>query len=341
MSKNIVVCYDGTEGEYQKYNTNIVRAFEVIKRDVSQVAFYDPGVGTFSFFGSYLGRWIRVLLGKAFGYGLRQNIEDGYEYLMDSFNTGDNVFIFGFSRGAYTACSLAKMIHQFGILEKGSKNLIQYVLKMYFKEDKKKDFSVIEGFKKTFSHACKPRFIGLWDTVGALGPYLTRRIPDIELNPDIKFVFHAIAIDEKRITRKIILLDESNKTDKQVIEQVWFPGTHSEVGGGCSKGDCSLPDITLVWMLDKVSQCGLKLKSGWQNGFDQDATADMHDSYKFFPYIIPGLLKRRDIPRGAIIHQSVLDRMNGRDDYNPLLPTDKSISYTNSYPINRAKGECV
>ena len=152
MSKNIVVCYDGTNSEYGTHNTNVVRTFEAIVRDDTQIAFYDPGVGTFSVLGRTLGRKVGIVLGMAFGYGIRQNIEDGYEYLMDRFESGDSVFIFGFSRGAYTARGLAGMIHQFGILQKGSKNLIPHVSKMYFKKDKKKNFSVIKTFKETFSH---------------------------------------------------------------------------------------------------------------------------------------------------------------------------------------------
>ena len=283
MSKNIVVCYDGTSNEYGTHNTNVVKTFEAIVRDETQIAFYDPGVGTLSFLGRALGKKVGIVLGLAFGYGIRQNIEDGYEYLMDRFESGDSVFIFGFSRGAYTARGLAGMIHQFGILQKGSKNLIPYVSKMYFKKDKKKNFSVIKTFKETFSHVCQPHLIGLWDTVGALGPNLSKKFPDLKLNPDIKYGFQAISIDEKRRPYKVILWDESKKTDNQVIEQVWFPGVHSEVGGGCSKDEWSLPDISFAWMMDKASECGLKLKDDWRDGLKQYADVDMHDSCTFFP----------------------------------------------------------
>jgi len=330
MSKNIVVCYDGTSGEYGKNNTNVVRVFEAIVKDDTQAAFYDPGVGTFSYLGRRVGRWFGIGLGLAFGYGIRQNIEDGYEYLMNRFEPGDRVFLFGFSRGAYTARALAGMIHQFGILQKGSKNLIPYVSKMYFIKDKKKGFSVIRGFKETFSNVCKPHFIGLWDTVAALGPNLSKKFPDLKLNPDVKYGFQAIAIDEKRRPFKVILWDKSDKADNQVIEQVWFAGVHSEVGGDCSKDECSLSDIAFACMMDKASECGLKLKDGWQNGLNQDIGADIHNPCTL-PWIIFGLQKKREIPDGAIIHQSVIDRINKREDYNPALPKDKSTVSTDSY----------
>lgn len=330
ITKNIVICYDGTNSEYGTHNTNVVKTFEAIVRDDTQIAFYDPGVGTFSFLGRTLGRKAGIALGLLFGYGIRQNIEDGYQYLMNRFEPRDKVFIFGFSRGAYTARALAGMIHQFGILQKGSQNLIPYVSKMYFKKDKKKKLSVIKDFKATFSHVCQPHLIGLWDTVGALGPNLSKKFPDLKLNPDIKNGFQAIAIDEKRRPYKVVLWDESSKTDNQVIEQVWFAGVHSEVGGGCSKDECSLPDISLAWMMDKASECGLKLKDDWQDGLKQDARVDMHDSCTL-PWIIVGLRKRREISDGARIHQSVIHRMEQRDDYNPALPKDYTVVSTDSY----------
>ncbi|HEX74098.1 MAG TPA: DUF2235 domain-containing protein [Dehalococcoidia bacterium] len=334
MSKNIVVCYDGTNAEYRKHNTNVVRTFEAIVRDDGQAAFYDPGVGTFSFFGRRFGRLVGIGLGMVFGYGIRQNIEDGYEYLMNTFEPKDKVFIFGFSRGAYTARALSGMIHQFGILQRGSKNLIPYVSKMYFKKDKNKDFKIIEGFKKTFSNVCKPHFIGLWDTVGALGPNLSKKFPDLKLNPDIKYGFQAISIDEKRKPYKIVLWDESSKAGNQVIEQVWFAGAHSEVGGGCSKDECSLPDLPFAWMMDKAIEGGLKLKDGWQNNSSRYAGVDMHDSCTFFPWVIFGSRKKREIPDGALVHQSVIDRAKKRTDYSPNLPNDTSTVSTDSYTNN-------
>lgn len=330
MGKNIVVCYDGTSAEYGKYNTNVVKTFEAIERDDTQIAFYDPGVGTFSFLGRVLGRRLGVLMGMAFGYGIRQNIEDGYEYLMNRFQEGDKVFIFGYSRGAYTARALAGMIHYFGILQKGSKNLIPYVSKMYFQMNRKKDYEVYAGFKRTFSHVCKPHFIGVWDTVGALGPNLSKRFPDQKLNLDVKHGFHAMALDERRKPYKVILWDESDKEADQVIEQVWFAGAHSDVGGNCSNNETALSDIALAWMMDKASGCGLRLKEGWKSRLQQDASGKMHNAWKL-SYIIFGCPADRKVPEGAIIHQSVIDRMQEVEDYHPPLPENYSVTATESY----------
>ena len=95
MSKNIIICYDGTGNEYGKNNTNVVKTFESIVRDEKQVAFYDPGVGTFSYLGRNLGKGVGKILGLAFGAGLQQNLEDGYEYLMNRFEKDDKVFFGG------------------------------------------------------------------------------------------------------------------------------------------------------------------------------------------------------------------------------------------------------
>ena len=116
-----------------------------------------------------------------------------------------------------------------------------------------------------------------------------------------------------------------------MIEQVWFAGVHSEVGGGCSQDGCSLPHLPFVWMMDKAVKGGLKLKDGWRNGLSRDSDTDIHDSCKFFPWVIFGMRKRRKIPDGALVHQSVIDRRQKRTDYHPDLPDNMNIVATDSY----------
>ncbi len=112
MPKNIIICCDGTGNEYGQHNTNVVKLYEAIVRDANQIAFYDPGVGTFSILGRELGRRVGIVLGKAFGAGVQQNIEDAYRYLMDRYEPEDKVFLFGFSRGAFTVRALAGMLNR-------------------------------------------------------------------------------------------------------------------------------------------------------------------------------------------------------------------------------------
>ena len=325
MSKNIIICYDGTGNEYGKNNTNVVKIFERIVRDQEQVAFYDPGVGTFSSLGRNFGKKTGTFLGKAFGAGLQQNIEDGYEYLMNHFETGDKVFLFGFSRGAFTARKLAGLIHYFGVLQKGSKNLIPYVSKMYLK----RNFDVCEGFKASFSHECKPHFIGVWDTVASLGHIHGKKFSDQSLNPDIKYACQAISIDEKRKKFPISLWDETNKNEGQTIEQVWFSGVHCDVGGYYA--ECGLSDIALAWMIDKAVQYDIKIKENWRDGLQQNCKDMLHNSrcgkWRLWRKV------DREIPDNAKMHKSVFDRIDNCQDYKPK---DVSENHRNNQVSNES-----
>ena len=325
MNKNIILCYDGTGNEYGKNNTNVVKTFESLIRNEQQIAFYDPGVGTFSFLGRNLGKKIGIVLGKAFGTGLQQNIEDGYEYLMNRFELGDKVFIFGFSRGAFTARALAGMLYRFGVLQKGSKNLIPYVSKMY----NKRNFDVCEKFKESFCHECKPHFIGVWDTVASLGYIHGKTFFDQTLNPDIKNAYHAISIDEKRKKFPVSLWDESKKHAQQTIEQVWFSGVHSDVGGYYEER--GLSDIAFAWMMDIASEHGMKLKEKWQDDLEQDCTDLLHNSRSGFWKLWRKV--DREIPFDAKIHKSVFDRKNSDKNYKPnnILEYHENVASNDSY----------
>ncbi|MTI29238.1 T6SS phospholipase effector Tle1-like catalytic domain-containing protein, partial [Xanthovirga aplysinae] len=160
-NKNIVICYDGTGNEYGRNNTNVVKTFESLVSNESQTKYYHPGIGTIDLLHHKYGKKTDILLSKGFGLGLQKTIDQGYAYLMHAYRPGDRVYLFGFSRGAFTVRALAGMIHHFGLLHKGSEQLIPYVSEMY----NKKDFSVHKDFKATFCQSCTPHFIGVWDTV--------------------------------------------------------------------------------------------------------------------------------------------------------------------------------
>lgn len=328
MSKNIVVCYDGTNKEFGTDNTNVVKFFSrVLCDDHSQEAFYDPGVGTFNPFkpNAYLD-WVKKLgnmMGNAFGWGLKSNLEDGYKYLMNTYERGDNVYLFGFSRGAYTARALAGMLSYFGLLEKGSDNLIRYVSKYYVN----KKFKRANGFKETFSRPCTPYFIGVWDTVASLDYFGYERFYDAGLKQEVKYGYQAISIDEKRSKFMPNLWDESKKPEHQVIEQVWFPGVHSDVGGGYRQSDLS--DIALGWLLDKANESGLKLKEDWQKNLAPDPTGQIHKSYKSLWKLLGK--RERQIPEGALIHQSAMDRIDKVKNYQPEIPQQYEVVTSLTY----------
>ncbi len=291
------------------------------QKDREQIGFYDPGVGTFGLFGRFLGKKIGIFMGEAFGWGLQKNIEDAYEYLMSFYEEGDHLYLFGFSRGAFTVRSLAGMLHKCGLLHRGSKNLIPYASAMYNQPDNN---AITEGFKATYCQPCKPYFIGVWDTVESLGYFYGKRFFDATLHHDTPYGYHAIAIDEKREKFLPSIWDEANKAPHQTIEQVWFPGVHADVGG--SYTERGLSDGAFEWMMWRSYRAGLRLKSNWRDGLETDPTdsKSLHESrtglWKLWPAV------HRDIPEGALVHQSVVDRINAGLGYNPLnLPRKYTV----------------
>jgi uncharacterized protein (DUF2235 family) len=313
MGKNIVLCCDGTGNEYGSHNTNVVDMFTPLVRDADQVAYYDPGIGTFSIFGRVLGKRIGAILGQGFGWGLRENIEDAYLYLMDRYQPGDRVFLFGFSRGAFTARCLAGMLHKIGLLQKGSVNLIAYASSVYNTRGNER---VAAGFKETYCQECKPYFIGVWDTVGSLGLWYGKEFFDDRLNKDVEHAYHAISIDEKRKKFAVSLWEENDLAPNQNVVQVWFAGVHSDVGGWYEER--GLSDIALIWMLENAHKHGLRLKEGWKKIRYPDPLGDMHESRTgLWRLWRPAI---RQIPEGAKIHKSVLTRIKEKNGYNPPLP---------------------
>ena len=151
--KNIVICCDGTRGKYgaDEKNTNVVRLFERLNSDGEhQISYYDPGVGTYNPQRNRIKRWIRAGTESAFGEGVRKNIAEAYKYLMDHYEQGDRVFLFGYSRGAYTARALAGLLHKCGLLTRGSDNLIPYAMEIYQAGTPQR----IEGLLPVSSAAC-------------------------------------------------------------------------------------------------------------------------------------------------------------------------------------------
>lgn len=310
-SKNIVFCCDGTGNEYGINNTNVVHAMENVLINSSQAACYTPGVGTFDLFGQPRKASVGMWLGKAFGYGLQNNIMDGYKFLMSQYKDGDKVFILGFSRGAFVARALAGMLHKCGLLEDGCYNLIPYVSKIYHQQNNK---SIAEGFKKTFGRECKPHFLGVWDTVRSLGYFLGKKFPNNVLNPDVKYAYQAVSIDEKREKFQVSLWNQAATSIGQTIEQVWFAGVHSDVGGWYKER--GLSDLTLQWMLKKAETAGLLLAKGWEGSLNPDCNATLHESRTGFWKLWPPIT--RVIPENALIHKSVFLRMENPDNhYHP------------------------
>ena len=277
MGKNIVVCLDGTWNQPERLNghrapTNVLkfmRALLPTGRDGRcQVAFYDAGVGT----GSAIDR----VKGGVFGVGLSQNVLDGYRFIANNYDAGagngepDDIFLLGFSRGAFTARSLAGMLGAVGLLEKRHMDRLPDAFEVYrTKPDDRERHRSYGLVKETRKVTIK--FIGVWDTVGALGipvtwlKWLGRQrygFHNVELGSNVRNAYHALAIDEHRKPFAATIWEQPSDPPKhkQVVEQVWFAGAHSNIGGGYK--DSGLSDIALQWMIEKAGACGLS--------FDQD-----------------------------------------------------------------------
>lgn len=314
--RQIVLCCDGTGNRFSKNNTNVVLTFSHLERDERQAPFYDPGVGTFStiplpFKGA---QNVGTLLGKAFGIGVADNVADAYEFLMNHYRDGDEVYVFGFSRGAYTARLLTGVIARVGLLRKDNKNLISEAIRMALKH--RDDVALQDDFKRMFARDCRINFLGVWDTVSSLWNWSPLTVfKDNFLASSVVHARHAIAIDEQRKKFPVTLWNESQIAPRQTIKQVWFAGVHSDVGGWYEER--GLSDIALEWMLKEAKEQGLYLSEDWQGALNGDALGPLHQSRKGFWKV--WRRHNRRIPEGALIHQSVKTRMDAQD-YEPDLP---------------------
>jgi uncharacterized protein (DUF2235 family) len=331
-----------------------MKLYRIIVRDKDrQAAYYNPGLGTLSSVPALtkIKRGIDKSLGMAFGKGITHNIEDAYRFLMDHYEQGDHVYMFGFSRGAYTVRALAAMLHACGLLEKGSQNMIPYASKL-FKQATAPE--VRAGFRETFSRECKPFFLGVWDTVSSVGwIYDQLKLPYTANNPDLTVLRHAVSIDERRCFFRQNLLGKGFAY--QDIEEVWFAGVHSDVGGGYSETESGLSKIALEWMLDEAAKHGLIVNGAaraetipaqdCEDYVAPNAAGPIHKSLKGPWWIAEYTPKRyyshrsnrhvikipggesRHIPAGARIHRSVLDRQAAIAAYRPRnLPQEYEIA---------------
>ena len=273
--KNIVICCDGTGNAYGNNNSNVVKLYATLEINDRQIGYYHPGVGTMgapSANNKVEEEW-SVISGLAFGAGLMSNVGDAYRYLMELYCEGDDIYLFGFSRGAYTARALAGVLHMFGLLCPGNEGLIPYVTRMYARTSRElarqqDTFGVAHGFKKTFSRNITLHFVGVWDTVSSVGwIYDPVKLPYTARNPIMRIGRHVVSIDERRCFFRDNLWGAPFKVGEgeypfsgpQDIKQVWFAGVHSDVGGSYPEQQSGLSKLTLEWMLREASLAGLKV----------------------------------------------------------------------------------
>jgi uncharacterized protein (DUF2235 family) len=272
MPKRLIVCCDGTwnvpdqTSDGRACPTNITKiALSVAPADaagVEQRMYYHPGVG--------VSRWDH-LRGGAFGAGLSRNVIDAYRFLVESYEPGDDIYLFGFSRGAFTARSTAGLIRNSGILRRDQIDRIHEAYALYRARTAHPRGVEATLFRRSYSHDVGIRFVAVFDTVGALGiPDLgfgiarlfnrRYRFHDTELSTRVAAAFQALAIDEHRRPFRPSVWTQQADAQGQEVEQVWFSGVHCNIGGGYP--DSSLSDIALLWIAEKARRHGIEFRPG-------------------------------------------------------------------------------
>ena len=327
MVGTIVVCADGTwnrpeEDLAKDHPTNVLKLARAVRPATGgrqQRVFYDWGLGSYH---------SQVLAG-ATGHGIHKNILDGYRYIVQNYAAGDRLYLFGFSRGAYTVRALCGLINNCGIVKRPDARLVERAFKIY-KSPAAKYHPEGDGavrFRREHSHRSrKVAFVGVWDTVGALGiPFslmglLDRHdeFYDTKLGRNVRIARHALAIDEQREDFEPTLWSPRTGMD---IKQVWFAGVHSDIGGsyGPDKSTgAEVSDTALAWMLDEAVSAGLKIEPHLRERLTDGVLAPVHRSRRHVyrlkkplhrPLLVPG--------RPTLIHPSVQRRWESDSGYRP------------------------
>ncbi|KAL0063363.1 hypothetical protein AAF712_009758 [Marasmius tenuissimus] len=352
--RTLVLCFDGTGDEFDNDNSNIVQFVSLLKKDdrSKQMVYYQTGIGTYTTpnIVTPLLSKISKVLDQAVALHLDKHVMDGYEFLMQNYMAGDRICIFGFSRGAYTARSLAGMLHKVGLLPADNWQQVPFAYKMYTRTDKV-GWEQSNAFKKAFSIDVPIEFLGVWDTVDSVG-LIPKRLPFTTSNTIVHTFRHAVSLDERRAKFKANLWNRPNEEEAKLgihsgdakqtatetprssmsstkkaskrketghsredpsfhwfnedeadldcrerqwsarresmrstdVEEVWFAGCHSDVGGGSVKNSTrhSLARIPLRWM---IREC-FKTNSGIM--FDSRRLWDVGlDPSTLYPYVTP------------------------------------------------------
>ena len=305
MSRNLVVCTDGTWNRPDHRDRGRVVPSNVVKvaralsgktpNGIEQCVYYDTGVGT----AGWLDHW----KGGIFGIGLLENVKQAYSAIGSSFRIEDKLFLFGFSRGAYTTRSLAGLIGLCGIPDpnKGEVSAtVDSAIQIYRARPDTERSDRANKHVEQFSHTTDGQvvrdihFIGVWDTVGALGVPLKHlqfigahrhAFHDVSLGDHVAYAYHALAIDERRKPFRPSLWSAANVRDGQTVQQVWFPGVHSNVGGGYV--DTGLSDRALLWMCSNAKNAGLGFHSEYmKRRIDPNLYGELRNSMKWYYWLL-------------------------------------------------------
>jgi uncharacterized protein (DUF2235 family) len=322
--KRIVICADGTwntrdqidEDTGRRRPTNVTKVARAVRPragdGTDQIVYYHDGIGT--------GGPTDKVTGGAFGDGMEDNIRALYRFIVYNYEPNDELYFFGFSRGAFTVRSLAGFMNKVGLIEKDDD---YYVPEIYACYESNKGPGSPEWTKAFHNvHGARPsppiRFIGVWDTVGALGApgFLGQvfnrnkyKYHDVGLNPAIQNAVHALAIDEQRKPFAPDIWTRPPGWGGQLV-QAWFPGVHSNVGGGYAPD--GLANEALHWVGEKAERLGLEFDAAYLTHFRPCFNSVLKDSMTAM-YKVMGPRSRtlgEHAADGEAVHQSAIDRKN-------------------------------
>lgn len=330
--RRLIVCCDGTwnspddEDRGKRKPTNITKISRAVlptdSNNVSQIVYYDEGVGT---------SWGQRLIGGITGFGLSQNVLEAYRFLTHNYNNGDEIYLFGFSRGAYTVRSLVGLISRIGIVAKDD---IYYLPELYGFYRKGASRTTVDQFyldKAIERKDVRIAMIGVFDTVGALGIPLEGvndligkldiaefQFHDVSLSSIVDYAYQALAVDERRKPFKPSVWEKSSSETKE-MEQRWFAGVHSNIGGGYEKD--GLANLALHYIVENTRKRGVEFDDAYLNHYREYFGHELRDSMTI-KYRLLGQYERQillDTTANQVVDNSVYKRIQGGDfkSYNP------------------------
>lgn len=332
--KRLIICADGTwnvrdqkdANARTRHPSNVTKVARAVKalasgpNAIEQVVYYHDGIGTSGGLDKYTG--------GGFGEGIEDNIRNLYRFILYNYNDGDELFFFGFSRGAFTVRTLAGFMNLVGLIRKEDDYWIPEAYACY-EHGTGPGTSAWDALLKhiTFKKCPPIKFIGVWDTVGSLGaPGLIGHVlngnkyqyHDVNLNDHIENGFQALAIDERRGPFRPDIWTRPANWKGTNLCQAWFPGVHSNVGGGCSPD--GLANEALHWIVEMAEKLGLEFEDAFLAHYTPCFNSVLQDSMSI-TYEIIGTYERvigEHLSAGECIHQSALDRLEHADSaYKP------------------------
>ncbi len=309
--KRLIAFADGTWNTFeQEHSTNVTKLcnsiVQVDDHGTHQRVHHQYGVGTKGM--------IDRILGGALGWGLNDNIISIYRWLIKNYERDDEIWLFGYSRGAYTARSVAGLLRNCGLALR--ERSIGRAMEIYRRRDSGPDTEEAVRFRNRYAREVSVKFIGVWDTVGSLGIPTTginfrHRFHDVRISSFVDHARHAVAIDEQRLPFMPTLWKNDKHPD---LKQVWFVGAHSNVGGGFH--DPRLSDIALQWMIDEAIDCGLAVRCEERPSDNPAGEGEIHESHTGI-YALRAT--RRDIHNQwhQSVHETALGRMKCDASYQP------------------------